>query len=318
MPLSSVRNEAPIVARTATIRLPFRQHALRRFDRIVTPYLFIIPFFVLLAVFLIFPLFYAFDLSLYHTKLIGGTAFIGLQNYVKVLHDPYFWEGVHNMLLFGSIQVPIMLILALLFALLLDSGIPRLRGIFRLGYFLPFAIPTAVAALMWGYLYGQSFGPFAQIAHALHVGAPMFLTASGILPSVGNIVIWQYTGYNMIIMHAALQAIPPELYESARIDGARDWQIAFFVKVPLIVPAMILTGIFSIIGTLQLFVEPQILQSIAPSAVNGHITPNVYAYQLAFQNDQLDYAAAVAVTLGVLIAILSALFLFVVNRGRAR
>jgi multiple sugar transport system permease protein len=236
---------------------------------------------------------------------------------VTVFHDAYFWDGVRNMLIFGAIQVPVMLLLALFFALLLDSGIPRLRSLFRLGYFLPFAIPSAVAALMWGYLYGQSFGPFAQIAHALHFAAPTFLTESGILPSIGNIVTWQYTGYNMVIMFAALQAIPPELYEAARMDGAREWQIAFYVKTPLITPAIVLTCIFSIIGTLQLFNEPQILQTIAPSAVNGHITPNLYAYQLAFQDQQLDYAASVAFTLGLVIAILSTLFLFIVNRRRA-
>jgi len=319
MSLSSARAEAPPGLRSPAAQTPFASPMLRRIRRIVTPYLFIAPFFALLIIFLIYPLGYSFGLSMFHTKLIGGTKFIGLQNYVTVLHDPYFWEGVRNMLLFGVIQVPVMLGLALLFALLLDSGVPRLRRVFRLSYFLPFAIPGVVAALMWGYLYGQSFGPLAQIARMTHIfTAPNFLTASSILPSIGNIVTWQYTGYNMIIMYAALQAIPPELYEAARIDGAHDWQIAFFVKVPLILQAIVFTGIFSIIGTLQLFVEPQILQNIAPSAVNGHITPNIYAFNIAFQNQQLDYAATIAFMLGIIIAVLSALFLFIVNWRRAR
>jgi multiple sugar transport system permease protein len=319
MSLSSARAGAPPGVRSPTAQTVFGSPTLRRIRRTVTPYLFIAPFFALLIIFLVYPLGFSFDLSLYRTRLIGGTKFIGLQNYVTVLHDPYFWEGVRNMLLFGCVQVPLMLGLALLFALLLDSGVPRLRRLFRLGYFLPFAIPGVVAALMWGYLYGQSFGPLAQIARATHLfTAPNFLTASSILPSIGNIVIWQYTGYNMIIMYAALQSIPPQLYEAARIDGAHDWQIAIFVKVPMILQAIVFTGIFSIIGTLQLFVEPQILQGIAPSAVNGHITPNIYAYNITFANQQLDYAAAVSFTLGVVIAVLSALFFFVFNWRRAR
>jgi multiple sugar transport system permease protein len=292
--------------------------AAQRLKRASVPYLFILPFFAVLAVFLAYPLGYAFNLSLYRTQLVGGTKYIGLQNYVQVFHDPYFWAGVRNMVIFGCIQVPIMLGLALVFALLLDSGIPRLRRVFRLGYFLPFAVPSAVAALMWGSLYGQSFGPIAQVAHALHLGTPGFLTESGILPSIGNVVTWQYTGYNMIIMFAALQAIPPDLYEAARIDGAKEWQIALRIKIPQIMPAIVVTCIFSIIGTLQLFSEPQIFQAAAPSAVSEFVTPNLYVYTLAFTDQELNYAAAVAFTLGLVIAVISSLFLFVVYRRRAR
>lgn len=318
MPLSSARTAAP--TEPSALAIPKRSGfgVLRRLNRNITPYLFITPFFALLAIFLFYPIIYSFITSLYRTKLVGGTAFVGAQNYGRVLHDPYFWEGVRNMLLFGVVQVPIMLGLALLFALLIDSGIPRLQRLFRLGYFLPFAVPSAVAALMWGFLYGRSFGPFAQLAQSFHLPAPTFLTQAGILPAIGNIVVWQYTGYNMIIIYAALQAISPELYEAARIDGAKDWQIALRIKVPLIWPALVLTGIFSIIGTLQLFSEPQIFEAIAPSAVKHYITPNLYTYHLAFTDQQLDYAAAVAFTLGIVIALLSSLFLLIVNRRGAR
>jgi multiple sugar transport system permease protein len=318
MPLLHAPTEVSPKARPLAAPAWLRTGVVQRVRRALVPYLFILPFFVILLIFLVYPLGYAFDLSLYRTQLVGGTKFIALQNYVQVFHDPYFWAGVRNMVIFGCIQVPIMLGLALLFALLLDSGIPRLRRILRLGYFLPFAVPSAVAALMWGSLYGQSFGPIAQIAHALHFGTPGFLTERGILPSIGNVVTWQYTGYNMIIMFAALQAIPPDLYEAARIDGARDWQIALHIKIPQITPAIVVTCIFSIIGTLQLFSEPQIFQAAAPSAVSEFITPNLYVYTLAFTDQEVNYAAAVAFALGLVIALLSSLFLFVVYRRRAR
>jgi multiple sugar transport system permease protein len=266
----------------------------------------------------VYPLIYSFDLSLYRKQLIGGITFIGLANYVKVFQDAFFWEGIRNVLVFGAMQIPVMLGFALIFALLLDSGIVRRRTIFRLGYFLPFAVPSVVAALMWGYFYGQSFGPIAQIATALKLQPPVFLTATGIIPSMANISTWQYTGYNMLIIYAALKAIPPELYEVARVDGANEWQIAWNIRIPLVWPAIVLTIIFSVIGTLQLFNEPNVLTVVAPSVVNLHFTPNVYLYNLAFRNAQFNYAAAMAFTLALVAGILASLVLFLTHRREGK
>jgi len=213
-------------------------------------------------------------------------------------------------LIFGAIQIPVMLGLALAFALILDSGVVHRRTIFRLGYFLPFAVPSVVAALMWGYLYGQSFGPAAQIATAFGLTPPQFLTPNGIIPALANISTWLYTGYNMLILYAALQAIPPELYEAARVDGASHWQIAWRIRIPLISPAIVLTVIFSIIGTLQLFNEPNVLRVVAPTVINQHFTPNLYLYFLAFRNAQFEYSAAMAFTLAIVTGILASLVLF--------
>jgi len=298
-------------------RLPTR-FSWRRFERKVVPYLFLSPFLVGYIIFMVYPLIYSFDLSLYRKQLIGGITFIGLANYVKVFQDAFFWEGIRNVLVFGAMQIPVMLGFALIFALLLDSGIVRRRTIFRLGYFLPFAVPSVVAALMWGYFYGQSFGPIAQIATALKLQPPVFLTATGIIPSMANISTWQYTGYNMLIIYAALKAIPPELYEVARVDGANEWQIAWNIRIPLVWPAIVLTIIFSVIGTLQLFNEPNVLTVVAPSVVNLHFTPNVYLYNLAFRNAQFNYAAAMAFTLALVAGILASLVLFLTRRREGK
>src|SRR6266568_5000918 len=192
------------------------------------------------------------------------------------------------------------------------------RTLFRLGFFLPYAIPTVVSALLWGYLYGPSFGLFAQLANAFHFPVPGFLTEAGILPSIGNIVTWQYTGYNMIVMYAALQAIPSELYEAGRVDGATGLSVALYIKVPLIVPAIVLTCIFSIIGTLQLFTEPQIMSTLASNLIQDHYTPNLYAYTLAFTNQQYNYSAAVSFALGAVVFVCSYIFMFATNRRRLR
>lgn len=299
-------------------RRSVRRQRARRWRKAGLAYLFLLPFLILFVVFFLITLGYALWISVFADRLVGGTVFIGMQNYLRVLQDGAFWEGVRRIGLFMLVQVPVMLLLALLFALLLDSGRVKFPTLFRLGFFLPYAIPSVVSALLWGYLYSPNIGPFAQLATLLHLPAPGFLTEAGMLPSLGNIVTWQWTGYNMIIMYSALKAIAPELYEAALLDGARPWQIARFVKIPLIVPAIILTCIFSIIGSLQLFNEPSIMSTLAPTIIGDHYTPNLYAYTLAFTNQQYNYSAAVSFTLGAIVCGCSYLFLLITNRRRLR
>jgi len=308
--MSSVKTTIVPTANDQALARRGQPRAWRRLKRNLTPYLFLAPFFIGFVVFLVYPLIYAFNLSLYRTRLVGGTTFVGLENYARAMSDGKFWEGVRNVLTFGAIQIPIMLGFALVFALILDGKIIKYKTIFRLGFFLPFAVPSVVAALIWGYLYGQSFGPAAQIARALGVPPPIFLTAAGILPAIANIATWQYTGYNMLILYAALQAIPQELYDAARVDGASTWQIATRVSIPLITPALILTIIFSLIGTLQLFNEPRVLRDIAPSVISLNFTPNLYVYNLAFGNRQFDYSAAIAFTLALVTSVLAGIILY--------
>jgi multiple sugar transport system permease protein len=185
--------------------------------------MFVAPFLVVFAAMFIAPLAYAAYLSLYSSRLVGGTVFVGLQNYTQALQDSQFLSGLGRIAVFFLIQVPIMIILATFFALVLDSGRLRAPRVFRIAFFVPYAVPAVVAALMWGYLYGAKFGPFVQIAHDLGTAPPQFLTSGHLLPSIANIVTWEFAGYNMIILYAALLTIPPDLYEAASIDGAGAW-----------------------------------------------------------------------------------------------
>jgi multiple sugar transport system permease protein len=272
---------------------------MRRLRRRVTPLVFLAPFLLTFSAFVIYPLVYAFNLSTTRTKIIGGTSFVGLDNYQKAISDSAFWTGVTNVVTFGLVQVPVMLGVALGAALLLDSGMLRRATIFRLGFFLPFAVPSVVGALVWGYLYGQQWGPVAQICTFFNFQPPLFLSPDTIIPAIANISTWQWAGYNMVIIYAALKAIPAELYEAARVDGAGGIVIAWRIKIPMVAPALMLTFIFSIIGTLQLFNEPNVLKQIAPAAIGPNFTPNMYLWNLAFQNSQFDYSAAIAFTLAI-------------------
>ena len=262
--------------------------------------LFVAPFTILLVAFLLLPLGYAFKLSLYRSTLIGGDVFSGLGNYQDVWADPEFRQGVVRVLLFGLVQTPVMIGVALVAALMVDSLTSRFTKFFRLAMFAPYAVPVAIGALMWGYLYSPDLGPLHADLLGEHVA----------LISMGNIVTWQWAGYNMIILYAALQGLPREVLEASRVDGAGHLRTAFSVKIPMISSALVLTVIFTIIGTLQFFIEPLLLQPLNPGTITNSYTPNIYAFYQAFSYQQYNYSAAVSFALGAVVFVGSYLFLF--------
>ncbi|MFI6738559.1 carbohydrate ABC transporter permease [Nonomuraea sp. NPDC050451] len=271
----------------------------------VAGYAFFLPFFVIFLVAVVAPLVYAIYLSFFQDRLIGGTVFSGLANYTRALGDALFGAGLLRVALFLVVQVPIMLLIALGCALAIDSGRLRWPSLFRISIFMPYAVPAVVAALMWGYMYGDQFGLTGQIGDALGVAVPDLLSRSWMLTSIGNMVTWEYVGYNMIILYAALRAIPEELYEAAEMDGAGAIRVAWSIKLPALRPALLVATIFSIIGSFQLFNEPNILQKLAPAVISTGYTPNMYAYNLAFNGQQINYSAAVAVLLGLVTVVVA-------------
>lgn len=268
-------------------------------------YGFVLPFFVVFATMLVAPLAYSGYLSFFVDRLVGGVSFVAFENYLRAFQDPGFLAGLGRTALILVIQVPLMLGFALFFALALDSGLARGSKALRLLIFLPYAVPGVVAVLMWGYLYGQQFGLIGQITGAIGLPKTNLLSDNLILYSIMNIITWAYVGYNMIVMYSALKSIPAELYEAAEIDGASQWRLAWSVKIPLIRPAILLTVIFSIIGSFQVFNEPKLLVEIAPTGITQSFTPNFYAYNLAFVSQDINYAAAIAFLLGIVIMIVS-------------
>lgn len=280
-------------------------------------YLLILPFFLTFGGMVVIPLIYAGYLSLFTTKLIGGSSFTGFSNYVAALSDSEFLTGLARVALFAIIQVPIMLALALLFALALDSRRVSGAKALRLLIFLPYAIPGVIAALLWGYLLGHDFGPVSQLMRALGFNAPNLLSPGDILGSIMVIVTWEFVGYNMLIIHAALQTIPVPILEAASIDGANQVRIAWSIKLPAVRPAILLALIFNVIGAFQLFNEPNLLQRLAPNSVSDSFTPNLYAYNVAFVNQDIDYAAALSFILGLVIVIISYLVALTVRKRQA-
>jgi multiple sugar transport system permease protein len=268
---------------------------------------FLTPFGLLFVLFYVAPVAYAIYSSFYHISRKGPygeatEAFAGLANYTRALHDHEFLAGIARVLLFGIVQVPVMLALALVFALLLDSTVLRLKRFVRISMFVPYAVPAVIGAIMWGFLYTPGLSPVVDALSSMHVHVDL-LGTRWVLWSIANIVTWTYTGYNVIILYSALRAVDPALYEAARMDGATGFQIAWHIKVPILRPALVLTTLFSIIGTLQLFSEPQVLSGISHSVTSTY-TPTMMAFNEASANNY-TYAATLSVILALATAVLS-------------
>jgi multiple sugar transport system permease protein len=266
---------------------------------------FVAPFMLVFALVFIAPIGYALYLSFFREQLVGGTTFVWFDNYIQVVKDAQFWDAFLRVFLFLIVQVPIMLALALAAALAIDSG--RLRGAssFRILLFLPYAVPAVVAVLMWGYIYGDQFGLTANINQLFGSQVVTPFARGSMLVSIGNIVTWEFVGYNMLIFYSSLKTIPNELYEAAAIDGAGAWRTVFSIKIPALRGAIVIATIFSIIGSFQLFNEPNILRPLAPNVITTYYTPNMYAYNLSFAGQQFNYAATVAIIMGVITALIA-------------
>ncbi|MGW4061545.1 carbohydrate ABC transporter permease [Amycolatopsis sp. NPDC004747] len=263
------------------------------------------PFAILLTATVLVPIGYALYLSLFTDRLSGlgfsgpTQAFVALGNYVDVLTDSAFHAGLGNVALFVVVHIPIMLGLALVLALLIDSAVVRLKRVFSLAVFLPYAVPTVITGLIWAYLYSPGSGLTALLPFDP-------LGKTGIVASIVNIATWQWVGYNMIIFYTALQAVPRDVLEAARADGAGGFRTAWSVKVPMIRPTMFVALVFTVIGSLQLFTEPLVLRGFTGS-VTSTWSPSLYVYEAAFIANDYGRAAAASVLLALVSALLSAL-----------
>ena len=283
---------------------------------------FLVPFLVLYLVVFIVPIGYAVYQSLLRTERSGlglgasgaaKTAFAGLDNYKAALGRPEFIDGIQRVFLFALAEVPLMIGSATVLALLLDAASARAVPLLRSSYFLPYGVPGVIASILWGFLYVPNVSPVVEILGQIGLDVNPLGSASGTFWAIANIVTWEFAGYNMLVLVAQLKAVDSELYEAARVDGANAWHLIRHIKLPLMRPAIVLTTVFTIIGTLQLFAEPFVLKGKS-TAIDSSYTPNFAAYTQAFTNNNQSLAAAQAVILAVATSILSFGFLYLVGR----
>ncbi len=281
---------------------------------------FVAPFLIVFTLVFLIPIGVAIRQSFFRKLPAQGGAFgggglednfVGLENFQYVVTNDRFWEGMGRVVIYALFQIPAMIIMALVLALLIDSLILKRVGIFRLGNFLPYAIPGVVAAMVWLYLYTPEISPLVKGLDSVGVHVD-FMSPQMMLLSMANMTTWTYTGYNMLIFLAALQAIPKDLYEAARLDGATGWQVTRYVKIPMVSSAALLAILLSIIGTIQLFNEPTVMSTINPWMGKDY-TPMSMAYNtmMGFITPSGDGpAAAVSIVMALIAGALAAVYAF--------
>jgi multiple sugar transport system permease protein len=285
----------------------------------LAPVLFLLPAAVLFVLFLMIPIGYAILLSLHGQRVRGGLigrrteVWVGLANYRAALADPELWHSLVRLVIYGLLVVPIMLGLALAFALMLDVPTARLRRFSRIAIFLPYAVPGVIATMLWGFLYLPGVSPIRYAAEHLDLPPPNFFGVHSIFGAVANVAIWGGVGFNMIVLYTSLRAVPGELYDAARVDGCSEWQIAFRIKIPLLTPAIVMTTVFSMIATLQVFNEPMTLRPLT-NLIPSTWVPLMKVYRDAFITGDVYSAAATSVVLALFTLLLSLGFLRLLQR----
>jgi len=274
---------------------------------------FTVPFQLGFVFLYLLPIGYAVYQSLYRSQSsglgLGGSTdkFSGLDNYQQGLTDSAFMGSVLRVVLFAGVQIPVMLLISLVLALFLDALTSKVAGRFRILLLVPYMIPGVVAALVWINLYSPDVGPLTPLGKVFGFDWNFF-APSMVWPSIGNLLTWHGVGYNMVIIYSALQGVPRDLFEAARLDGASERRIALSIKIPYVRGALVLTGMLSIIQMLQIFNEPALFRNITPQTVSDSFTPIMIIYNQAFNAGNYHYAAALSVLLALILGVASFLF----------
>ncbi|KAB8125862.1 sugar ABC transporter permease [Gracilibacillus oryzae] len=280
----------------------------------VSAYIYISPFFILFAIFGLFPILFSFYLGFQKWNGLGSMEFAGFQNFKWILTDPIFWTSLTNTLIMWVLGTIPQLIIGIILAYALNSALIKMKSFFRVSVFMPYVTSTVAVAIVFGVMFNsQEFGLFNVIFSWFGIDAVSWSTSWwGVKIAISTMVFWRWVGYNTIIYLAGLQAIPHELYEAAQIDGATVRQKIQYITVPMLRPIIILTVFTSTIGALQLFTEPLIF--IGRTYREEGITVVLYLYREAFANLSFGPASAAAIILFVIIIILSSINVWIANR----
>ncbi|MBO6130010.1 MAG: sugar ABC transporter permease [Pseudobutyrivibrio sp.] len=279
-------------------------------------YVYIAPFFILFAIFGLFPIAFGFYLSFFRWDGLSQMHFIGMENYLNVFKDPLFWKALKNTLVIGIIaHIPILLG-GLTLAFILNSKLVKGQNIFKTIYFMPMVTSSVAISIVFQQMFGNNYGVINWFVTLFGGEKVNWLGGDGSLIKVAVIVMfaWKWIGWNMVIYLAGMQGINNDVYEAARIDGANNVQVLFKICIPLIKPIIIFTVIQSTIGMFNLFTEPFILtgQNWQGGINNGGLTLMTYLLSKAPQGGNLyGYASSVAYIITALIVIIS----IVVNKG---
>ncbi len=277
----------------------------------IAPYLALSPVLVLLFVFLYLPLVTDVVYSLHDWSSLSPTwRYVGLENFRMLWGDPLFWQSLRGNFLYALVSLLCQVVFALMLAAVLESGVvgQQLSGFFRIAFFIPSILPITVIGLLWQILYQPQGGLIDQALESLgldslaHAWLGEEATA---LPAIVAVSQWQWTGYLTVLFIVAIRAIPAELYEAAEIDGARAWRSFWHVTVPGVQETTVLMALITVFGAVKVFDIIWVMTAGGPN--NASHVMGSYMYRLAFRDDRVGYAAAVAMAMFVLSAVVGGL-----------
>lgn len=271
-------------------------------------YLFISPFFVLFAIFGLYPLLFSLYLSFARWDGLTELTWVGLANFGTLAHDEIFFTSLWNTFVIGLMYVPPMFVGAFVFALLLNASWLKLRSVFRAIFFLPVVTPMVVVSIVFVLLYGQEAGLLNYLAGLVGMKPiPWLISEEWSKPAIAALLVWRWTGYNMVLMLAGLQSISDEYYEAARIEGAGPLQRMWHITLPLMRPIFVFCSIMSLIGTVYMFDEVFVLTQGGPGTSSTNF--GLYLFNVSFTDFKFGYASCMAYTIAFFVFVASLLIL---------
>lgn len=278
-------------------------------------YFLICPFFLIYAIFGLFPILYSMFLSFHKWNGNGPMKFVGLAYYQHLFKDSTFLQSISNTLIIWVLSTIPMVLIAIVLAFVLNGSFIKGKTFFRTVYYLPNITSTVAIAIVFANMFGNKYGILNYFISKLGFDPIQWLSLNlGVQFAIAAIVIWRWTGYNAIILLAGLQKIPTSLYEAARVDGATNVQIFRYITIPLLNPVIQFVVVTSTIGGWQLFAEPQMLVGSNGGIGKSGMTVVLYLYNQAFGNRQFGYGSAISWALVIIIGALSVINAKVIKR----
>jgi lactose/L-arabinose transport system permease protein len=283
-------------------------------QRPLVAYGFLAPYLLVFAVFWLWPILNSFLLSFQNTR-VNPWAWAPGANWGRLPMDPAFWNALRNTLIILVIQVPVMIVLATIMAVLLNSPLLRARGLFRFAFFVPVVVGEAAYSAIFRLMFNFDFGIVNKLLESVGLPAVQWFTnGTAAMALVIMAVTWRWAGYNAIIILAGLQSIPADVYEAATLDRVSRWRQFIFITVPLLRPILLFCVVLSIIGTMQLFTEPFLITTRGgPGGATE--TLGLFLYRQGFTVFNFGYASAVAYVMAAIAIVISLLNLWL---GRER
>ena len=266
----------------------------------------VVSFALIYAVFVFIPILAAVVISLTEWNGLVVPSFVGLQNYIKLFSDHEFYIALRNNAEFMVFYCVLPLAIGICLAAIISVVGKRERLVLRTLFFLPYIMPTAVLGIIWAWLYNPAFGPFNQFLKAIGLGRialPWLGDFTWVLPAVGMVAVWYFFGFCMVIFLTGMQRIDPQLFDAAKVDGARGWHAFLYITLPSLLPEIRVVLLLTVIASIKSF--DLIFTMTRGGPGNATLVPNIYMYQLGFQLNRYGYAAAVA--------IIGAILIFIVN-----